>query len=243
MGVPRHWRSARLCRPSAGLRMGRLAPALLLALAVAVAGADARAAAGPASGAGAGGDADAIGTPPAHAAPMSDRAAIARERHRLQGAFDAEEAACRVRFAVNDCTESVRQRRRDALAPLRERELALAEAERRERAAERRRSIRARQEAALHQLSPASAPLVHVRPAASAASAASARSRQAKPQAAPDVLARERQVQAAERAAASERRREQTRAAQQRIEQRLRERAAGGRESAPLPPPPAAPQR
>lgn len=196
--------------------------------------------------------ADGVDMAAGDAAALPDRAALARERVRLEAAFDAEEAVCRDRFAVNDCLDAVRQRRREALAPLRERELALAEAERRERAAQRRRAIETRQQA-LRQPAPAaaSAPVVRVRPQASgvgargrapaarpeanahppAAAASSAR------RAGAEDDARARAAQAAQRAAAAERRREQARATQERVEQRLRERAAAGKAPDTLPPP------
>ena len=64
-----------------------------------------------------------------------ERTRIAAERQSLTERFTAEESACRTRFAVNACLDDVRARRRAALAPLRERELRLAEAERQRRAA------------------------------------------------------------------------------------------------------------
>ncbi|MFN5166972.1 MAG: hypothetical protein ACK5JG_16795, partial [Pseudomonadota bacterium] len=89
----------------------------------------------------------------------ADRRALAAERQRLTAQFDAEAAQCRERFAVNDCIADVRRRQRAALAPLRESELLLEEAGRRERAAQRRLEVQRRQaEAAARPMAGASAP-------------------------------------------------------------------------------------
>lgn len=167
--------------------------------------------------------------------PGGERDALTRERSRLQARFAAEEAACRDRFAVNACRDEVRERRREALEPLRERELALDEADRRERAAERRRAIRAKQEAAARRPPPPTESRLRPRePAPAASRAMPARTP-------PDRLARE--SEAAGRAAAAERRREEARATQERIDKRQREREAAGRAASPLPLPGSAPAR
>lgn len=77
----------------------------------------------------------------------AERARRVAERQALEQRFDAEERACAERFAVNACVDDVRARRRAALAPLREAELRLAEAERRRRADERRAEVRRKQQA------------------------------------------------------------------------------------------------
>lgn len=167
--------------------------------------------------------------------PGGEREALARERSRLQARFAAEEAACRDRFAVNACRDEVRERRREALEPLRERELALDEADRRERAAERRRAIRARQEEAARRPPPPTESRLRPRELAPAAS-------RAMPARTPPDR-RTRESEAAGRAAAAERRREDALATQERIEQRQREREAAGRTALPLPLPGSAPAR
>ena len=198
--------------------------------------------------------ADGVRAASGDAATTTDSAALARERVRLEAAFDVEETACRDRFAVNDCLDSVRLRRREALAPLRARELALTEAERRERAAQHRRAIEAQQQA-LAQRAPqaASGAVVQVRPRSpgavgngraptaraesSGSTADAAQAQRERAQGAASARARH----ATQRAAAAERR-EQARATQERIEQRLGERAATGKRSVALPPPASAPR-
>ena len=76
-----------------------------------------------------------------------ERAAIAQQRQSLNQRFAAEESDCAKRFQVTACVEDLRARRRQALAPLRERELQLDEAERGRIAVERRAAIAAKREA------------------------------------------------------------------------------------------------
>ena len=71
-------------------------------------------------------------------AQAEDKGQRLAERQALVERFADEERACSQRFAVTSCVDEVRSRRRAALAPLRERELRLEEAERNRRAAERR---------------------------------------------------------------------------------------------------------
>jgi colicin import membrane protein len=167
-----------------------------------------------------------------------EREALAAERRRIEAGFATEEAACAHRFTVNACVEDVAERRRAALAPLRGRELALDEAERRARAAERQRAVQERQQAAAERVPAASAP---------AAAASDARSPPAKPRrevaeparagSAPVADAAAREREAAERAAAAQLRAERARATQERIEKREAERARSGKAAQPLPVP------
>lgn len=76
-----------------------------------------------------------------------ERARIKAARDAAQGRFDAQEKACRATFAVTDCVDDARRARNAALAELRRQELALNEAERTRRAAERRRELDERQSA------------------------------------------------------------------------------------------------
>jgi hypothetical protein len=173
-----------------------------------------------------------LATPGLAHAQGDERAAIAQERRHLEGVFAAEQAACANRFAVNACVEDVAERRRAALAPLRERELALDDAARRARAAQRRETA-ARQRAAAS--SPAGA--------VGAASAAEARPRQPAravsgatgPRSAPDPALRA--SEAARRAAAAEQRAAEARKVQERSERREAERARAGKVARPLPVP------
>ncbi len=74
----------------------------------------------------------------------SARDRLAAERQSLLDGFSVEEHACRERFAVTACMDELRVRRRAALAPLRERELALMDAERQQRASDHQAARAAR---------------------------------------------------------------------------------------------------
>lgn len=71
----------------------------------------------------------------------AQKATIATERSDAEAAFLAQEKVCYGKFAVNDCVNAARVKRREALADLRRREISLNDAERRRRAAERLRDI------------------------------------------------------------------------------------------------------
>ncbi|MDB5873964.1 MAG: hypothetical protein JWQ07_3406 [Ramlibacter sp.] len=72
------------------------------------------------------------------------RARMASERSQVEAAFRAEEKVCYGKFAVNDCLNEARGRRRVALADLRRQEISLNDAQRKRRAAERMREIEQR---------------------------------------------------------------------------------------------------
>jgi hypothetical protein len=65
-----------------------------------------------------------------------DRSKIAAERARLEAGFQAEEAACKSRFAVNACLQEIRSRRNEAMADLRRQDLLINESDRKARAAD-----------------------------------------------------------------------------------------------------------
>lgn len=179
------------------------------------------------------------GAPALTLAADDERARLAQQRRQLGEAFAAEERSCAQRFAVTACVDEVRQRRREALAPVRERELQLDDAERQQRAAERRAAIEAKRAAAASAPSSASsslapAPQVRVRTAPAAAS---------RPQARPREDAEERAAQAGQRQRQAQARRDEAEAAQQRVQRRQEERAASGRKAVPLPVPASAPRR
>ncbi len=99
------------------------------------------------------------------------RQQLARERVALEQRFADEERACAARFAVHACVDEVRARRRAALAPLRDQELRLEDAERRRRAEERRAAVARKQaEAAQRPPLPPEASLPPREPAAPASS-------------------------------------------------------------------------
>lgn len=70
------------------------------------------------------------------AATDRERQRINAERAALEAAFDAQEAACYSKFFVNNCLNAIKPRRREAMADLKFREVALNEQERRQKAAE-----------------------------------------------------------------------------------------------------------
>ena len=184
----------------------------------------------------------ALAVGPAAAAPgdeATQRAALATERRAIEARHAQRERACAERFVVTACLEPARAQRREALTELSQREAALDDAQRTQRAALRQQRLdakRARQAADLAER--ASAPLLPL-------SGASAKTRaHAEPTPRPVKPAEPREVDAAERRAREQRARqaqalreeqaeERRRAAQERTVQR---RASGKPAAAPLPP-------
>ena len=76
------------------------------------------------------------------------RAEVATQRAALEQRFLQDKAECEQRFNISACTEELRQRRHDALAPLVQREHELATEERLARAAAQRERVRERELAA-----------------------------------------------------------------------------------------------
>ena len=70
------------------------------------------------------------------AANALERSKVAAERARLEAGFQAEEAACKSRFAVNACLQEIRTRRNEAMADLRRQDILINEADRKARAAD-----------------------------------------------------------------------------------------------------------
>lgn len=68
-----------------------------------------------------------------------EREQINAERAALEAKFDIEEAACYKKFAVNNCLNAIKLRRREAMTGLKQREVALNDQQRRERAADQLR--------------------------------------------------------------------------------------------------------
>ena len=104
----------------------------------------------------------------AMADPVADaREQIAAERRAIDARAAERVAECQHRFAVTGCVERARAEQRAALAPLRERELALDAQARRARADARRSAIAARRAAAASAAAAsAPAPLAPREPAA-----------------------------------------------------------------------------
>lgn len=167
-------------------------------------------------------------------AQAEDKGQLLAERQALIERFANEERACSQRFAVTSCVDEVRSRRRAALAPLRERELRLEEAERNRRAAERRAAIAAKQGAAASRPAASPAPQVQVRPPPPPMGAASPPVARA-PRAPGDEASRAAQAQ--QRAREMLRRQQEALDTQKRIQRRQAEREAAGHKPDPLPVP------
>lgn len=141
------------------------------------------------------------------------RQRIDAARQMLAERYRREEADCLQRFAVTACVDDVRTRHREALAPLREQELQLDEADRQERAANRRAAIAIKQQAAALGPVPTVPVEPRIRQPAVPATPMPA------PRAAVDPAGRD--AKAAERVQAARLRRESARAAQDRVARRL----------------------
>ncbi|HEY8047884.1 MAG TPA: hypothetical protein VIE63_01830 [Ramlibacter sp.] len=75
------------------------------------------------------------------ASVTAERARLKAERQKVEAQFAAEEKTCYRKFAVNDCLATARAKRRTAVDDLRRQEIALNDAERKRKAAERRQEI------------------------------------------------------------------------------------------------------
>ncbi len=172
----------------------------------------------------------------AGAEPADERVRLAEERQAITQRFAQEEVTCRQRFAATGCLGTAQARRRDALAPLRERELKLADDDRQRRAAERRRVVAAKVQAAAARPAAAPEPVLKLRqvlPAARPSSASASASVLVAPRTSDDTA---RETDAAQRARASAQRQSQIDAARQRVADRVAARASEGGAAQPLPP-------
>jgi colicin import membrane protein len=77
----------------------------------------------------------------------AERARIARERSQANAQLASEEVACYQKFAVSDCLNAARARRRDLLSDLRRQELTLNDADRKRKAGERVKGVEERNSA------------------------------------------------------------------------------------------------
>ena len=171
----------------------------------------------------------------AHAEPADERARLAGERLAVTQRLDQEEQACRLKFATTGCLADVRARHREAMAPLRERELSLADQDRQHRAQERRRTLAVKQQAAADRPPELPEPVLKLRrtpPPALSASAATA---------APVDARAARVAEAALRAQANARTQADIDAGQKRVADRVAARASEGKPVQPLPLLPAVP--
>lgn len=164
--------------------------------------------------------------------PRAERQRIAAERAAVEADAARAEAECRTRFAVSGCVAEVQARRRAALAPLRERELVLDDAERKAASLERAQRLEAKRAEAASAPPTAASASVRTRAPVGAAQAGP---RERKPSKTADDAA-----EAAQRAAERQQRLSDAAAHRQEVEQRNAERAARGKKSPPLPVPSAA---
>jgi hypothetical protein len=77
-------------------------------------------------------------------AVAAEHARIAAEREQAQARFTAQEKACYRNFAVDDCINEARSRRRTVMSDLRRQEVSLADAQRKRKAADRVRNVEER---------------------------------------------------------------------------------------------------
>jgi colicin import membrane protein len=118
----------------------------------------------------------------AMAAPPEERERLAAERRSVDARHAEARAACQTQFLVNDCLEAARTQHRLSLDILRQQQLRLDDARRRERAAERAQ-LQVRSAAAS---APATAPVLRQpRQAAADAGAASSTGPSGRPEALP----------------------------------------------------------
>ena len=165
-------------------------------------------------------------------AASTDRENIHRERQVIQQEYAVQEKACQARFAVTDCVEEVRARKRKALAPLRERELQLDAADRQQRASERQAAVAAKKQAAAERPEPAPPVQPRLRKSSPVPSGHIP--------VAPPPVDPTRATEAAARARDAESRKAAAKQTQDRIAKRLAERAQQGKLYKPLPVPGAA---
>lgn len=163
------------------------------------------------------------------AAQADERQRLQAGRERIQQEFVVQEAACQKRFAITDCMEDTRARRRRAMEPLRQRELALDAADRQRRAQERHTAIQAKAHAA--SAAEAAPPPVQPRVRKAPVPAKAARPASAPP---PDPV---RAAEAARRMQEASKRQAEARAAQLRMARRQAEKTQAGKASQPLPVP------
>ncbi len=171
------------------------------------------------------------------AAEADERARIGAQRQELTMQFDAREQACRGRFAATSCVEEVRALERQALAPLRERELQLDAAARKQRLDQRQAAVAAKRRAASMPLAPPAVARAAVPTKAAPASAATPRAASPEPQGGTrrrDAAAQARAAQAAANAQSARREQAEIAKRQARIAHRQAKQAAAVKKAKPL---------
>ena len=186
----------------------------------------------------------ALGAPPGSDAVERQR--IAAERAEVEKAFAAREAECRERFVVTSCLDAARRDRRDAMERLRQQQVVLDEAQRKQRAAERIEDIRnkvsaddAKRREAQARVRSREARLQEQAQRAEAAASAAAQAASAGPAASQPDRAARRATQSpkppAQRASEYEKRQADAKEHRAAVERRNAEHAAKNRPSKPLP--------
>ncbi|NMM79602.1 hypothetical protein B2J86_01415 [Acidovorax sp. SRB_14] len=190
-------------------------------------------------------------TPTAHAdaaaaaARAQESESLQREREAIDRALQQAEKGCYQRFAVEDCLREARRSAREARARVRQRQLVLDEAERRERAAQRLSEIQEREST---RVPPTPPPSASAEPARRPTQADIDRQAQERARTQQDRRAAQqaRQAQAREAAAQAEAAREKQLQKQQAaaehkarvLKSQADKASAGQKPAAPLPPPP-----
>jgi hypothetical protein len=169
------------------------------------------------------------------AAEADERARIGAQRQELTMQFDAREQACRGRFAATSCVEEVRALERQALAPLRERELQLDAAARKQRLDQRQAAVAAKRRAA--SMPPAPPAVLRMAAPASAATPRAASSAAQGGTRRRDAAAQARAAQAAANARSARREQAEIAKRQARIAHRQAKQAAAVKKAKPLAPP------
>jgi len=85
-----------------------------------------------------------VALPALAAGDGSEREQLAQERRDIERRYDEQEAECHQRFEVTACVDVTRRARRDALAGVTARQIAIDDAERQRRAQARRERIERR---------------------------------------------------------------------------------------------------
>jgi colicin import membrane protein len=171
-------------------------------------------------------------------AQPATRAEVQAQRAAIEQRFAREQAECEQRFVVSTCTEALRQRRREALAPLVAREHELAAEERRGRAAAQAQRVQERGQAAVQEEGQHRERLVPAAPVTPASHPPRARS--------PEEATRAQRQAALGAESEAAKRREQARERAQRQRERITEHEARQQRrskppAAPLPMPGVAP--
>jgi len=172
---------------------------------------------------------------------QAERDHIAAERTRVDSAFAVRERECQARFVVTSCLDAARRDRRQTLERLRQQQVVLDEAERKQRAAKRMETIRGAvsNEESRRRAADARARRKAERPFQPAPSSVPT-PMPAEPASAPAAASRGASAAPSQRAAEYDRRQAAAKQHREAVQRRNAEGAARGKTAKPLPLPPAA---